>query len=45
MKGLASSNSSFAKVTVSGRKARKHYGMFSQKIYEESKHAQIEHLR
>jgi len=45
MKGLASSDSAFAKVHVSGRKARKHYGMESHERYNEFKHFQIMHLR
>lgn len=41
MKGLASTNSSFARVTVSGRSARKHYGLSVVKPYDPAQHSHI----
>lgn len=41
MKGLASTNEMFSRVNVSGRCARKHYGMQSNKKFDPVIHAQI----
>lgn len=41
MKGLASTNRSFARVNVSGRSARKHYGVDSHKSFNPAQHSQI----
>ncbi len=38
MKGLASTSPSFAKVGISARSARKHYGVRCEKQYIESQH-------
>lgn len=38
MKGLASTSLNFATVRVSGRSARKHYGIHSQKPFDITKH-------
>lgn len=38
MKGLASTSPAFAKVGISGRSARKHYGMDISEIYKEGEH-------
>jgi len=38
MKGLASTSSSFATVKISGRSARKHYGISSAKKFDITVH-------
>lgn len=38
MKGLASTSPSFATVKISGRSARKHYGLESEKSFEAQLH-------
>lgn len=38
MKGLASTSPAFARVGISARSARKHYGIDSTKRFEEDKH-------
>ena len=41
MKGLASTNSSFARVNVSRRCARKHYGIAVSKWYDPEKYSHL----
>lgn len=38
MKGLAAASSSFAKVHITGRSARKHYGLKVNEKFDKSKH-------
>ena len=38
MKGLASTSATFASVRISGRSARKHYGLLGAKKFDEALH-------
>lgn len=45
MKGLASTNTLFSRVNVSGRCARKHYGVVSLKTFDLAIHSHVARKR